>query len=44
MEAVVAELAEKEPQARQAKAEDFMDMRFMNELEQEGFFKKLWGK
>ncbi len=44
MEAILAELAEKEPQVRQAKPEDFMDMRFMDELEKEGFFRKLWGK
>jgi NitT/TauT family transport system substrate-binding protein len=44
MEAVLAELAEKEPQVRQAKAEDLIDMRFVNQLEKEGFFKKLWGK
>ncbi len=44
MEAVLAELTEKEPQAKQARPDDFMDMRFMNELEKEGFFRKLWGK
>ena len=44
IEAILAEQAEKDPQAKQAKAEDFIDMRFMNELEKEGFFKKLWGK
>lgn len=44
LEAILTELAATEPQARQAKAEDFMDMRFMNELEKEGFFKKLWDK
>lgn len=44
METILAELGETDPQAKQAKPDDFMDMRFMNELEQEGFFKKLWGK
>ena len=44
IEAILTEQAEKDPQARQAKPEDFIDMRFMNELEKEGFFKKLWGK
>lgn len=44
MEAVLAELAEKEPQAKQAKAEDLIDMRFVSQLEKEGFFKKLSGK
>ena len=44
IEAILSELGEKEQAARQAKPEDFMDMRFMNELEKEGFFKKLAGK
>ena len=41
MEAVIAEIADKDPAARSAKPEDFMDMRFVAELEKEGFFKKL---
>jgi NitT/TauT family transport system substrate-binding protein len=41
MEAVIAEVADKDPAARNAKPEDFMDMRFVAELEKEGFFKKL---
>ena len=41
MEAIIAEVAATEPQAKQAKVDDFVDMRFMNELEKEGFFKKL---
>jgi NitT/TauT family transport system substrate-binding protein len=44
METILAELGATDPQAKQAKPEDFIDMRFMNELENEGFFKKLWGK
>lgn len=44
IEAILSELGEKEPAARQAKPEDFMDMRFLNELEKEGFFKKPLGK
>ncbi len=44
MEAILAEMADKEPLAKQAKVDDFLDMRFMNELEKEGFIKKLWGK
>ncbi len=44
MEAILVEMAEKQPLARQAKVDDFLDMRFMNELEKEGFLKKLWGK
>ncbi|MBI1893671.1 MAG: ABC transporter substrate-binding protein [Candidatus Rokubacteria bacterium] len=38
------ELAEKEPKARQAKPEDFLDTRFIAALEKEGFFQKLWGR
>jgi len=41
MEAIITEVAATEPQAKQAKVDDFVDMRFMNELEKEGFFKKL---
>lgn len=41
---ILTTLAEKEPKARQAKVEDFIEMRFLAELEREGFFKKLWGK
>ena len=40
-EAILAELAASEPKARQAKPEDFVDMRFVAELEKEGFFKRL---
>ncbi|MBI4524592.1 MAG: ABC transporter substrate-binding protein [Deltaproteobacteria bacterium] len=42
IEAILTELAEKDPAARQAKPEDFIDMRFVTELEKEGLFKKLW--
>lgn len=41
---ILTNLAEKEPRAREAKPEDFMDMRFVAELEKEGLFKRLWGK
>jgi len=44
LEIILAELAEKDPKARQARPEDFVDMRFVAELEKEGFFKKLQGK
>ncbi len=44
LETILAELAERDPKARQAKPEDFLDMRFIAELEREGLFKKLWGK
>jgi len=36
MEAVLAEVADKEPGAKNAKAEDFLDMRFVAELDKKG--------
>jgi hypothetical protein len=39
MEAVLAEIAEKDPAAKNAKPEDFFDMRFVAELD-----KKAGGK
>ena len=44
IEIILGELAEKEPKARQARPEDFLDARFLDELEREGLFKKLWGR
>lgn len=44
IQAILAELGEKEPAAKAAKPDDFMDMRFVAELEKEGFFKKVGGK
>jgi ABC-type nitrate/sulfonate/bicarbonate transport system substrate-binding protein len=44
METIIAEVAETDPKAKSATADDFIDMRFVNELEKEGFFKKLAGK
>jgi hypothetical protein len=41
METILAELGEKDPAAKTAKPDDFSDMRFVAELEKEGFFKKL---
>lgn len=43
-EAILAELATSDPKARQARAEDFVDMKFVAELEKDGFFKKLAAK
>lgn len=40
LETILAELGEKDPAAKAAKPDDFMDMRFVAELEKEGFFKK----
>ncbi|HXG51892.1 MAG TPA: ABC transporter substrate-binding protein [candidate division Zixibacteria bacterium] len=41
MEAVLADVAEKEPAARSAKADDFLDMRLVAELEKAGVFRKV---
>ena len=41
METILAELGEKNPAAKAAKPDDFTDMRFVAELDKEGFFKKL---
>lgn len=40
MEAVIADVAEKEPAAKSAKPDDFIDMRFVAALEKDGFFKQ----
>jgi len=40
MEAVIADVAETSPQAKATKPEDHIEMRFVSELEKEGFFKK----
>ena len=44
IETILAELAASDPKARQAKPEDFVDQRFVAELERDGFFKKLAAK
>jgi len=44
MEAVLADVAATDAAAKGAKPEEFMDMRFIAELEKEGFFKKLTTK
>ena len=44
IETILAELAASDPKARQAKPEDFVDQRFVAELERDGFFKKLGAK
>jgi NitT/TauT family transport system substrate-binding protein len=44
MEAILSELGEKNPEAKAAKPDDFMDMRFVAELDKEGFFKKTAAK
>ena len=44
VEAILAELGAGDAKARQAKVDDFLDMRFIAELDKEGFFKKLAAK
>ncbi len=44
IEIILRQMAEKEPKARQARPEDFLDVQFLDELEREGLFKKLWGR
>lgn len=44
MEAVLAEIGDKESAAKTAKPEDFMEMRFVTELEKAGFFKQFAAK
>ena len=44
IETILAELAVSDPKARQAKPDDFVDMRFVAEMERDGFFKKLAAK
>jgi len=39
LETIIAELAPTEPKAKQSKPEDFVDHRFVTQLEKEGFFK-----
>jgi ABC-type nitrate/sulfonate/bicarbonate transport system substrate-binding protein len=44
MEAVLADVAEKDPAGKALKPDDLIDMRFVAELEKEGFFNKAPGK
>ena len=44
MENVLEDIAAKTPAAKSAKPDDFLDMRFIAELEKEGFFKKAAAK
>ncbi len=38
---ILAQLGEKDAKAREAKAEDFVDASFYNDLEKSGFFKSI---
>jgi len=42
IEIILGELAEKEPKGKTGQTEDFLDVRFLDEFEREGLFKKLW--
>ena len=44
IETILAELATGDAKARQSRPDDFVDMRFVAELERDGFFKKLGAK
>jgi ABC-type nitrate/sulfonate/bicarbonate transport system substrate-binding protein len=44
MEAVLTDIASSDPTAKSAKADDFLDMRFVAELDKEGFLKKAAAK
>ena len=44
MDARSTEFSVADAKARQAKSDDFLDMRFIAELEKDGFFKKLAAK
>lgn len=44
MENVIADVAASDPSAKNAKPEDFMDMRFVAELDKQGFFKTTGSK
>jgi ABC-type nitrate/sulfonate/bicarbonate transport system substrate-binding protein len=44
IEAILGELAPTEPKAKQAKPEDFIDHRFVSQLDKEGFFKNVSAK
>jgi ABC-type nitrate/sulfonate/bicarbonate transport system substrate-binding protein len=44
MQAVVAQLAESSPKAKQVDVRAYVSDRYLKQLENEGFVKKLWGK
>ena len=39
---ILDEMAERQPQARKATPESFVDLSLLQELDQSGFFKQLW--
>ena len=44
MQAVVAQMAETNPKARRVDARTYINDRYLKQLEEEGFVKRLWGK
>lgn len=44
LETILAEVREREPKAKGARPEDFFDARYLQALEAEGLFRKLWGR
>ena len=44
MQAVVAQIAEANPKARNVDAKNYVSDRYLRRLEDEGFVKKIWGK
>jgi len=43
LEAILDDVAQVDPRARQIKAAELYDRRYLDELEKSGFFEKLWG-
>lgn len=44
MQAVVAQIAETNPKARKVEAKSYVSDRYLKQLEDEGFVRKIWGK
>ena len=44
MQAVVAQIAETNPKARNVDAKNYVSDRYLKRLEEEGFVKKIWGR
>jgi hypothetical protein len=42
--AILDEVAEIDPRAKKVKPEEFIDRRYLDEMEKSGFFDKLWAK
>jgi len=44
MQAVVDQIAESNPKARNVDAKNYVNDRYLKRLEEEGFVKRIWGK